>query len=55
MIVVTYHGWTLRRVGVSWYAYAPGEPVDFRHGRHHSSREAAREYVRAQVAQAGVR
>lgn len=55
MITTTYHGWTLRRVGLSWYTYAPGEPVDFRHGRQHLSLVAARDYVRAQVAKRGAR
>lgn len=49
MTTATYYGWTITRVGISWYTYAPGEPIDFRHGRHHSSREAARKYVRSHV------
>lgn len=49
METTTYHGWTIRRVGISWYTYAPGEPIDFKHGRHHSTREAARAHVREQL------
>lgn len=46
MKATKYRGWTITHVGVSWYTYAPDELVDFRHGVHHSSRDAARRHVR---------
>ena len=52
-----YRGWTIEHVGVSWYTYAPGEYAGrvgsgerVKFGRHHSSREAARQYIRETVA-----